>query len=241
MNIMANEVAGQPPSKRGIQRQIKLPLRQAFKISVRNITIRLGRAAITAAGTFLSIAFLMVVCTQAVAMGAMAMSQNPEQVRAPVAWSLQTVLFPAIRALSLNPDATTRARSLWLVIMSLLVCTVGITNSMLMSVTERFREIGTMKCLGALDRFVVNLLLIESMLMGFFGSLFGAILGLVVMVGWYRLQVGTKMFAYFDWATLFACLLFSVAVGTILSVVAAILPASRAAKLPPAAALRTEI
>lgn len=233
--------AGQPPSKGGIQRQIKLPLKQAFKISLRNITIRLGRAAITASGTFLSIAFLMVVCTQAVALGAMAIAQNPEQARAPAAWGWNTVLFPIIRALSLNPDETMRARSAWLVVMSLLVCTVGITNSMLMSVTERFREIGTMKCLGALDRFVVNLLLIESGLMGLLGSLTGAVLGMGVMVVWYRLQVGTRLFAHFDWLTLFACLIFSVVIGTMLSIVAAILPAMRAAKLPPAAALRTEI
>ena len=46
--------------------------------------------------------------------------------------------------------------------MSLLVCTVGITNSMLMAVTERFKEIGTMKCLGALDSFVVVLFMLES-------------------------------------------------------------------------------
>jgi ABC-type lipoprotein release transport system permease subunit len=57
-------------------------------------------------------------------------------------------------------------RETWLVIMSLLVCAVGITNSMLMAVTERFREIGTMKCLGALDLFVVELFLLESGLMG---------------------------------------------------------------------------
>lgn len=235
------ETVGQPPSKRGIQRQIKLPLKQAFQISLRNITIRLGRAAITASGTFLSIAFLMVVCTQAVAMGAMAIAQNPEQAREPAAWSLSTILFPIIRALSLNPDKTMQARSAWLVVMSLLVCTVGITNSMLMSVTERFREIGTMKCLGALDRFVVNLLLIESALMGFLGSLAGAVLGMIVMLGWYRLQVGTKVFANFEWMTLFGCLLFSVATGTMLSIIAAILPAYRASTLPPAAALRTEI
>ncbi|GEM_PF-2335967 len=65
----------------------------------------------------------------------------------------------------------------WLVILSLLVCVVGITNSMLMSVTERIREIGTMKCLGALDGFIVKLFVIESSLHGIFGTMVGVILG----------------------------------------------------------------
>ena len=67
--------------------------------------------------------------------------------------------------------------------MSLLVCFVGITNSMLMSVTERYKEIGTLKCLGALDNFIVKLFLIESGLLGFFGSLGGRdVIGLVFML-----------------------------------------------------------
>ncbi len=61
----------------------------------------------------------------------------------------------------LIPDRNSFYRMIWLVVMSLLVCTVGITNSMLMAVTERFKEIGTMKCLGALDSFVVLLFLLE--------------------------------------------------------------------------------
>jgi ABC-type antimicrobial peptide transport system permease subunit len=68
-------------------------------------------------------------------------------------------------------------KSSWLVVMSLLVSVVGITNSMLMSVTERYKEIGTMKCLGALDNFIIKLFLLESGMLGFFGSLFGAIIG----------------------------------------------------------------
>ena len=47
------------------ERQISLPFSQAFKIALRNITIRLGRAMITGAGTMLGIAFLMSVFTSA--------------------------------------------------------------------------------------------------------------------------------------------------------------------------------
>ena len=48
---------------------------------------------------------------------------------------------------------------------------------MLMAVTERFQEIGTMKCLGALDRFVVRLFLLESGFQGLAGALIGALIG----------------------------------------------------------------
>merc|ERR1712098_155893 len=76
-------------------------------------------------------------------------------------------------------EAGISTKDKWLIIMSLIVCVVGITNSMLMSVTERFREIGTMKCLGALDHFVVILFLLESGFQGFAGALVGALIGFV--------------------------------------------------------------
>jgi ABC-type antimicrobial peptide transport system permease subunit len=70
-----------------------------------------------------------------------------------------------------------RARQTWLAVMSVLVAGVGITNSMLMSVTERFREIGTMKCLGAPDNFVVQLFFVEAAFMGFLSSCVGFVVG----------------------------------------------------------------
>ena len=48
---------------------------------------------------------------------------------------------------------------------------------MLMSVSERFREIGTMKCLGALNSLIVRLFLIEAIFMGFVASFGGWVLG----------------------------------------------------------------
>ena len=67
----------------------------------------------------------------------------------------------------------------WLVFVSLAVCVVSITNSMLISVYERYREIGTMKCLGALDRHILKLFLVESVIIALIGGTLGYLLGLV--------------------------------------------------------------
>ena len=191
-----------------IDRQISLPLSQAMKIAYRNITIRLGRAMITGAGTMLGIAFLMSVFTGNLAQ----------------------------EALGLIPSAAQTQKNTWLVVMSLLVSVVGITNSMLMSVTERYKEIGTMKCLGALDNFIVKLFLLESGFLGFFGSLIGALIGaLFILI--------TKLGALgnLDWGRLLIYLVGCVVIGTILSIVAALGPAMRAAKMAPVDAMRSEV
>ena len=81
-----------------------------------------------------------------------------------------------------NIEASDAARLNWLVALSLAVCVVGITNSMLMSVTERFREIGTMKCLGALSQFIVKIFMIEAIAMGAIASSMGWLVGTLLMV-----------------------------------------------------------
>jgi ABC-type lipoprotein release transport system permease subunit len=190
------------------ERQISLPLSQAYKIALRNITIRLGRAMITASGTLLGIAFLMSVFTG-----------NEIQV------ARGTII-----------EAAQQNKNTWLVIMSLLVTVVGITNAMLMSVTERYKEIGTIKCLGALDNFIVKLFLIESALLGFFGSLIGALLGALIM-----LLTATAVWGDLNWLKLLVYLAVCVVIGTALSVLAAIAPALRAAKMQAIDAMRTEV
>ena len=85
--------------------------------------------------------------------------------------------------------------------LSLLVCVVGIANAMLMSVTERFREIGTMKCLGALDSFIIKLFLLESTFQGVAGTLVGIVIGLVLTTALAMLDYGHFIFTYFPTAS----------------------------------------
>lgn len=200
------------------EKQIHLPFKEAFKIAIRSLKIRFWRAIITTMGILLAIAFLASMLTS------FAISTNLHLVREEL---------PAQR--------------IWVVVMSLLVCVVGITNSMLMAVTERYKEIGTMKCLGALDRFVVELFLLESGLQGLIGSFAGAVAGSMLMVFIFFNREGAKVFKAIVFFRSFSLsdvgwiLLICVGVGVGLSIIGAIYPAYRAAKMVPADAMRVEI
>jgi len=125
-----------------------------------------------------------------------------------------------------------------------LVAGVGVANSMLMNVTERYREIGTMKCLGALDDFIVRLFLIEAGFMGLAGGVAGSIAGFVAgfLPALAKSAVrATHFWAYMNWGALLLWILKGIGIGLAVALAFAIPPARRAAKLPPAAALRVEI
>jgi len=198
-----------------VQKQIQLPLSVAFRISLLNIRVRFLRALITAAGVMLGIAFFTAVRTAT-------LYAPPLDPNDPVAIEAAT-------------------RQTWLVVMSLLMSAVGISNSMLMAVTERYKEIGTMKCLGALDSFVVKLFFLEAGMLGVVASALGFVVGwgLVFVINLFRLGAGVWSAA--TPLELLRVLGQAMAVGVVLTVVATILPAIRAAKMPPAAALRVEV
>jgi len=195
-----------------------------MEISYRNMRVRLGRTLITAGGIVLGIAFLMFVWTSQAMLSAV-IEHGPEELTA-------TLDLPGEEA---------AAQKIWLVTLSLLVSAVAISNAMLMAVTERYREIGTMKCLGALDSFVVKMFLMESAFQGFVGSLAGCIVG--CLLGWLA-----GMLRYGGWAI--GVLPFdavvrygaaAMAIGVVLSIVSAIYPTYVAARMVPADALRSEI
>jgi ABC-type antimicrobial peptide transport system permease subunit len=124
----------------------------------------------------------------------------------------------------------------WLVGTSLVMCLVGVTNSMLMSVTERFREIGTIKCLGASDSFIVKVFFLEALLLGAIGSFSGALIGSLFMALFMTASHNSPTLMNIGLVSLLGT-----AVGGAMTVLAAIAPAIQAAKMPAAAALRVEI
>ena len=116
---------------------------------------------------------------------------------------------------------------------SLLVGGIGIMNIMLVSVTERTREIGIRLAIGALEREVLLQFLVESVVLSLFGGIIGIILGISITLG--VTQVFDIPFIFNDSIVLIA-LLFSMVVG----VGFGYFPARKAAKMNPIDALRHE-
>ena len=116
---------------------------------------------------------------------------------------------------------------------SLLVAGIGIMNIMLASVTERTREIGIRRAIGAKQRQIVAQFLIETVVLSFTGGLFG--IGVGVLIPWI-IEKAVGMPTIVSMSSLVLSLGISVSVGMIFG----IYPAMRAAALDPIIALRHE-
>lgn len=228
---------GQPAvgaSPTEIAQQVNLSWGKAVEISINSVRIRFGRSLITASGIILAIAFLTSIWTTNAIIAELKAANDPS-----INLQLQR------KGIDVEGDteaaAQERSKNSWLVILSLLVCLVGITNAMLMSVTERFREIGTMKCLGALDSFIIKLFLLESSFQGSAGTVIGVVVGFLLTLLLNLISFGTALFDHLPWLALLEKALLAVCVGSLLSLVGGILPAYKAAKMEPVDAMRLEV
>ncbi len=125
---------------------------------------------------------------------------------------------------------------------AIVVAALGIMNTMIMSILERFREIGIMKAVGATDQDIRGIFFLESSVIGFIGGVFGFALGWTVsriinrIINLTTARQGIPAFEYFafPWWLFFGALAFSVLV----SLAAGVYPAARAARIDPVEALR---
>ncbi|HQL88738.1 MAG TPA: FtsX-like permease family protein [Lentisphaeria bacterium] len=131
-------------------------------------------------------------------------------------------------------------RLAWLLFVSMLVCGIGITNAMMMSVTERFNEIATLKCLGALDGFIMLMFVLESCFMGIVGGAIGAFIGGIIGLGRMMAAFGVNFFNAIPVGDILLGMVVSVILGTLLAAVAAVVPSYKAARLAPMEAMRVE-
>ena len=118
---------------------------------------------------------------------------------------------------------------------ALLVGGIGIMNIMLVSVTERTREIGICKAIGARAKDILMQFLIEAVVISLMGGLVGVVMGYLLAMGIALLIPGFPTIFVPWWAVCLA-LIFSGGVGIVFGVI----PANRAAALPPIEALRYE-
>lgn len=212
-----------------IPQQDKVPWHIALVVSWASIRRRFFRSLITMAGVVLAIAFLTYM--QVTNDITKALVQADDDI-------LNVLLQKA--GVDIFSAGTADRMMILLITLSLLACLVGIMNSMLMSVSERIKEIGTLKCLGALDSFIVKSYFIESSLQGVFGTLLGIIIGLLVSVAVSMASFRHYVLTQFPGLDVLGSVLVALVIGCLLSVGASIAPAYMAARKQPVDAMRIE-
>ncbi|UCF92474.1 MAG: FtsX-like permease family protein [Desulfobacterales bacterium] len=228
----SDQIIGSKKNLLSRDRLVVLPFLKSIEIALKSIKVRFFRSLITTMSLVLAVSFLgFISVSNEVANGLLA-TQNPELRQAVVRSGYD------LGAEDTRVDSSPKQR--WIVILSLLVCVVGIVNAQLMAVTERFREIGTMKCLGALDRFILRLFILEAGMQGLAGAGAGALAGGLFSLLNAVLRFGTVALIEVSWTGVFFSVGIATGVGCLLSLLGVLYPALVAARMQPVEAMRVE-
>jgi len=215
-----------------IDRLISLPFSKSLEISFKSLKVRFFRSMITISSLVLAVSFLSFVLVNLDIATGMLEHGGREAARALLQAGYDVDLAGGVVAMS--------AKERWIVILSLLVCTVGIINAQLMSVTERFSEIGVMKCLGALDSMILRLFVLEATTQGLAGALIGSLIGFLFSLLNGVIRFGTAAVGDISLAAALGSVGIATLAGCLLSLVGVLYPALLAARMEPIKAIRAE-
>ncbi len=214
----------------GPQKQVVLPFFKSVEIAIKSIRSRFFRSLITTISLILAISFYTYIKTNSHIISGLFLSQDKS--------IIQTLNHQGYEIPEPGQQQAANPKERWILFLSLLVCVVGIVNTQLMAVADRFREIGTMKCLGALDRFVLRLFLIEATLQGFIGSAIGALVGAAIALIGATMKFGFIALDSAGFVNITGTIGSAVLLGCTLSIIGVLYPALLAAKMRPVEAMR---
>lgn len=229
MSIAPQAASSNTAGKAGVPaRSVHLPFGKSVVIAWRSLRARFLRSLVTTLSLVLAVAFLAFSLGVADIVDGMLAAGDPK---------LREALARAgydVNAAGLAP------KEIWIAILSLATCAVGIVNAQLMAVTERFREIGAMKCLGALDGFILRLCVLEAGMQGVVGATAGAVLGVAGALTAMVLRFGLAAVGRANPAGLVETVGLCALAGLCLSMLGVAYPAWVAARMAPVEAMRAE-
>ena len=197
-------------------------LRLTATFAMQSIRLRFGRCLITAGCVIGAIALLTYN-----GLSLETSSTNPPEI--PVT-NDQSDFFVGLE--QFTGEKSVQQKRLFVVILSLLVALVGITNSMLMQIKERYREIATLKCLGGVNGYIRRLFMLEALIQGGVGSLTGIGLGLLL----YRVFQADSASTAWVLTVGAVCM----GLGLVMTLIASIWPIRAALAMMPIDALRVD-